>query len=107
LVRGNDEAVKERLLRIVPAGSSRSILENEIRKRQWKHVRWDDRVFPIGSPHYFDDHGRACRYRGGPSVTVVVAEYRTPFTTTVQTAWLFNKQNGVATVCVRRTTEAL
>ena len=107
LVWGSDEKVEARLLKIVPPGSPVDALENEAADRGWR-VRPDERHFKAGTLSYFNRHGEGdCRYAGGPSRIVIVAEYSTPFTTTVETQWHYDQQRKLRDICIRRTTDAL
>lgn len=101
LVWGGDEATKGRLLKILPIGSTVNALEAEAKSRHWRVSSRDDRSFKRGLTHYF---GGECRYQGGMSEYVVVAEYGL-LTTTVETVWLFNEAGNLAEVCVRRSTD--
>jgi hypothetical protein len=101
LVWGGDEATKDRLLKIVPIGSTVNVLEAEAKSRRWRVWSRDDRSFRRGLTHYF---GGACRHQGGVSEYVVVAEFGL-LTTTVETVWLFNEVGRLAEVCVRRSTD--
>jgi len=103
LVWGSDEATKERLLKIVPTGSTVSFLEIEAESRGWRVSYRDDREFEHGLPHYFGD---SCEHQGGVSRYVVVAEYGI-LTTAVETVWLFNEDAELGMMCIRRTTDAL
>ena len=102
MVWGGDEATKERLLDLVPKGSSVSVLETEAKRRNWRISNRDDRTFEKGLPHYF---GGGCEYHGGVSRKVIVAEYGI-LPTTVETVWLFDAAGKLGALCIRRTTDA-
>lgn len=88
LVWGGDEATKDRLLKIVPIGSTVRDLETKAAARDWRISSRDDRQFPKGEAHYFGD---GCQFQGGASRYVIVAEYGL-LPTTVETVWLFDEQ---------------
>jgi len=92
---------------MVPVGSSPAQVEKDSERRGWRILKIDARRFPIGTPTLLDDHHGGCRSKGGQDMTIVVAEYPTPFTTTVESIWLFDAGNRLADVCVRKTTDAL
>lgn len=102
LVWGGDEATKERLLKIVPLGTEVSKLEAEAETRRWR-LRRDDRIFPKGESHYLAE---GCEHQGGVRRGVVIAEYGL-VTTSVETSWLFDEKGKLASLCIRRTTDAL
>ena len=102
LVWGGDEATKSRLLKIVPLGSTVSELDAEAEEREWRILFRDDRSFPTGTPHYLSE---GCQHQGGVSRDIIVAEYGL-LTTSVETSWLFNRSGKLASLCIRRTTDA-
>lgn len=102
LVWGGDEATKERLLAIVPIGSSVDALEHEASSRDWRISSRDDRSFAKGQSQYFGD---GCQYQGGVSRYIIVAEYGV-LTTSVETVWLFDEHRKLGDLCIRRTTDA-
>ena len=102
LVWGSDEATKGRLLEIVPIGSTVGDLEAEVDAREWRISNRDDRQFPKGEPHYLAD---GCEHQGGVSRRIIVAEYGL-LTTSVETSWLFDANGKLASLCIRRTTDA-
>lgn len=102
LVWGGDEATHDRLLEIVPVGSTIDALEAEAKARGWRISNRDDRSFAKGLPHYW---GEGCEHQGGVSRTVIVAEYGL-FTTSVETEWLFDARKHLGSLCIRRTTDA-
>ena len=106
LVWGDDDKVEGRLLSIVPLGSSPATLDSEAERRGWDN-RADNRVFEAGSETYFHDTRLVCREKGGVKRVIVVARYGIPFTTTVETMWLFDPQGRLSDICIRRTTDAL
>jgi hypothetical protein len=102
LVWGSDEAIKSRLLKIVPVGSTVNALDAEVRVHGWRVSSRDGRPFKRGGAHYF---GGECRHQGGESEKVIVAEYGL-MTTTVETVWLFNQAGRLNEVCIRKSTDA-
>ena len=102
LVWGSDEATRNRLLGIVPFGSTIANLEAEAEERNWRVSARDDRPFAKGKAHYFGD---GCEYQGGVSRYIIVAEYGL-LTTSVETVWLFDGDGKMRGLCVRRTTDA-
>jgi hypothetical protein len=103
LVWGGDEATKDRLLEIIPLGTTVDALEAEAKARDWRMFIGDDRSFPKGERHYF---GGGCEYQGGVSRNYTVAEYGL-FTTSVEALWLFDEHDRLGALCVRSTTDAL
>lgn len=103
LVWGGNAATKEKLLQIVPIGSSAKRLEVAAKANDWDMKTHDNRTFPKGEPHYFGD---GCQSEGGIRRNAVVAEYGV-FTTSVEVVWLFDEKENLRRVCVRRTTDAL
>ncbi len=104
LVWGGDAKTKERLLEVLPLGSSVDQLETEANARSWRLLFADDRVFEAGTEHYF---GNGCRFQGGVSRDFIVAEYGPVFTTSVESVWMFDEDGKLGDVCVRSTTDAL
>lgn len=102
LVWGGDEATRDRLLEIVPVGSTIVDLEAKAKARGWRISNRDDRSFPKGLPHYW---GKGCEHQGGVSRTVIVVEYGL-FSTSVETEWLFDTRKRLGSLCIRRTTDA-
>ena len=102
LVWGGDEATKDRLLAIVPLGSSVDALEKEASEQGWRMFYRDDRDFARGVAHYF---GSGCEHQGGVSRRIIVAEYGI-LTTSVETVWLFDENAQLRELCIRRTTDA-
>ncbi|MBD3747045.1 MAG: hypothetical protein IE932_12630 [Sphingopyxis terrae] len=103
LVWGGNDATRERLLKIVPIGSSAKKLEEAAKANGWKLTSHDNRKFTKGEPHYF---GGGCQTEGGIRRHSVVAEYGL-FTTSVEAVWLFDEGAKLRRVCLRRTTDAL
>lgn len=103
LVWGGDAATKERLLEIVPIGSTIGDLEAEAENRDWNITNRDDRPFPKGEPHYLS---KGCKHQGGVSRNIIVAEYGI-LITSVETSWLFDANGKLGSLCIRRTTDAL
>ena len=104
LVWGGDNQTRERLLGIVPIGSTVGNLEAEAVARGWPIFFADDRIFKKGELHYF---GNGCRYQGGVSRNFIVAEYGPVITTSVEGLWMFDEAGKLGEVCIRRTTDAL
>lgn len=103
LVWGGNAATKERLLKIVPIGSSVKKLEVAAKANGWEMKMHDNRTFAKGEPHYFGD---GCQTEGGIKRDSVVAQYGV-FTTSVEAVWLFDEKENLRRVCLRRTTDAL
>lgn len=103
LVWGGNDATRERLLEIVPIGSSAKKLDEAAKANGWRLKVHDNRTFAKGKPHYF---GNGCQTAGGITRDSVVAEYGV-LTTSVQAVWLFDEKEHLRRVCVRRTTDAL
>lgn len=106
-VWGDADGVEQRLIGMVPLGSSLSQLETTSKSRGWKIDRRNVRSWPAGSRTYMDDSHLDCRSRGGPVVPIIVARYHAPFETYVETLWLFDQQRHLRDVCVRKTVDAL
>jgi len=104
LVWGGDEHTKERLLEILPLGSTIADVEAEARSRGWRIFWADDRIFPKGTEHYF---GNGCHYQGGVSRDFIIADYGRPFRTSVESLWMFDEVGKLGELCVRSTTDAL
>ena len=103
---GDAERVEERLVRMVPLGSSPSELAAAAKERGWKIDRRNMWSQPAGSKTYFDDHGRKCRSRGGPVVPAIIAHYYSPLET-YESLWLFDTQLRLRDVCVRKTMDGI
>lgn len=101
-VWGDDETTATRLLEIVPQGSSVGDLESEAQRRGWDLDQRNVGIFDAGEPHYFDD----CEGSGGPAVPVIVADFWGPLRTVVETLWIFNPEEELVGVCVRRSVDA-
>lgn len=101
-VWGDDAATAKRLLEMVPQGSSLSDLTAEAARREWRLDQRNVHILEAGKLHYFD----GCKGQGGPAVPVIVADYRSPFRTIVETLWLFDSKQRLAGVCVRRSVDA-
>lgn len=106
-VWGDEDVVKERLIQMVPLGSSLSQLEATAEHRGWDIKRQQVRVYPVGTESHLHDTDRDCRTRGGPTVPSIIAHYYAPFETYVETHWLFDPQKRLRDICVRKTTNAL
>jgi hypothetical protein len=92
---------------MVPVGSPLALLEDTAAKRGWKVDYRNIRSWPPGSATYMNDHHLDCHSRGGPVVPVIVARYSAPFDTYVESLWLFDNQQRLRDVCVRKTVDAL
>ena len=92
---------------MVPFGSSPADLQRLADDRGWRINEDNVRSWPVGSPTYMHDHRRDCRSGGGPVIPVIVASYRAPFETTVETLWLFDPQKRLQALCLRKTVNAL
>lgn len=106
LVWGSDDKVEQRLLSIVPLGSAPVALDDEARRRGWEN-RIDDEPSEEGSETHFNDTGRVCRSRGGVERQIVVARYNAPFTTIVETLWLFDSRDRLRDICIRSMSDAI
>lgn len=104
LVWGGDGPTRDRLLKLVPLGSTVGELEAEAEDHRWRNLFRDDRTFGKGEPHYF---GNGCRFQGGVSMNFIVAEYGPVFTTSVESLWMFDEAGKLAELCIRSTTDAL
>src|SRR3982751_3508842 len=89
-VWGDAGRVKERLLGMVPLGSSLTALADSAARRGWKIDQRNIRSWPAGSATYMNDHNLDCRSRGGLVVPVIIAHYSAPFDTYVESLWLFD-----------------
>lgn len=103
-VWGGENRVKQKLLRMVPLGSSLSRLEATAEQRGWDIKRQQVRSWPVGTKTYLNDTHRDCRSRGGPTVPAIIAHYHAPLETHVETLWLFDTQKRLRDICVRKTT---
>lgn len=106
-VWGDANRVEQRLVDMVPLGSSFARLEEAAKERGWDIDRRNVRSWPAGSKTYMDDTHLDCRSRGGPVVPIIIARYSAPFRTAVETLWLFDQQNRLRDICVRKTVDAL
>ncbi|RJX69947.1 hypothetical protein D6858_03390 [Tsuneonella suprasediminis] len=104
MVWGGDEKTRERLLEVLPLGSTLDELETEANARSWQLFFADDRIFKAGEEHHF---GNGCRFQGGVSRNYIVAEYGPIFTTSVESLWMFDEVGKLGDVCGRSTTDAL
>ena len=103
LVWGGDAATKNRLLQIVPVGSTIVDLEAKAKARNWQISYRDDRSFAKGTTAYLSD---GCEYQGGVSRYVIIAKYGL-LTTSVESLWLFDENGKLRGLCLRRTTDGL
>lgn len=101
------QRVEERLLRMVPLGSQSVRLTATAKQRGWEIDRRNIYRSPAGSKTYFDDTHLVCRSKGGLVVPVIIDRYSAPFTTTVESMWLFDPSGRLRDVCVRKTVDAL
>ena len=106
-VWGDADRVEEGLVEMVPLGSSPARLEATAKSRGWDIDHRNVRSWPAGSKTYMDDTHLNCRSRGGPVVPSIITHYYTPFETYVETLWLFDPQNRLRDICVRKTVDAL
>lgn len=106
-VWGDADSVEERLLEMVPLGSSLARLEGVAAGRGWDINFQNVRSWPAGSQTYMHDTHLDCRSRGGPVVPIIIARYSAPFETSVESLWLFDPQKRLRDVCVRKTVDAL
>jgi len=100
-VSSDNERTANRLLEIVPQGSSVDDLELEAQRRGWDLKRRRIHILDAGEPHYLGD----CEGDGGSAVPVIVADFWGPLRTTVETLWIFNPEEELVGVCVRRTVD--
>jgi hypothetical protein len=103
---GSEHQIKERLLRMVPPGSSPSRLEATATERGWKIDHLNMRVSAAGKETYFQKGADDCRTKGGWTVPAVLAHYSSPLDTYVESLWLFDAGQRLRDVCVRRTADA-
>jgi hypothetical protein len=90
---------------MVPVGSTPASLAKMATRRGWKIDQRNIRTWPEGSGTYF--HQLTCRTRGGPVVPAMIAHYSTPLNTYVASLWLFDAQQRLADVCVRKDIDSL
>lgn len=95
------------MVRMVPLGSPPALLIEAEKQRGWRIDRRNTYRTPTGSKTYMHDTYLDCRSRGGLVVPVLIEEYRVIFVTTVESMWLFDQQNRLSDVCVRKTVDAL
>ena len=107
IVWGSDDDVEHNLKRIVPLGSSISTLRSEALKRDWRIDNRNVVIHGYGVKTYFDDTHLVCRGMGGPVVPSLVAKYWSPFLTSVEVMWVFDRDRRLRDVCVRRTTDSI
>ena len=106
-VWGDAQRVEERLLRMVPLGSQPVRLTTIAKQRGWEIDRRNIYRSQAGSKTYMDDTHLICRGKGGLVVPVIIDRYSAPFTTTVESMWLFDPNGQLRDVCVRKTVDAL
>ena len=106
-VWGDAQRVEERLLRMVPLGSQPARLIATAKQRSWQIDRLNTYRSPAGSKTYMDDNHLICRSKGGLVVPVIIDQYSAPFTTVVESMWLFDSRGQLRDVCVRKTVDAL
>jgi hypothetical protein len=102
-VWGDEADTARELLQMVPQGSSLNDLRAEAGRRGWKLNQRNIHTFEPGEPHYFD----GCDGKGGPAVPVIIADYRGPLRTTVETLWIYGPTKRLIGVCVRRSVDGL
>ena len=106
-VWGDADRVEDRLVVMVPLGSSPALLKATAKSRGWDINHRNVRSWPAGSKTYMDDTHLSCRSRGGLAVPSIIAHYSAPFETYVESLWLFDPQNRLRDICVRKTVDAL
>ena len=106
-VWGDADGVENRLIDIVPLGSSPARLRDAGEERGWRIDSRNIRSSAAGSETYMHDTHLDCRSRGGAVVPIIVAHYSAPFDTAVESLWLFDPQRRLSDVCVRKTVDAL
>ncbi len=104
-VWGDANRVEEQLVEMVPLGSSFARLEATAKSRGWDIDHRNVRSGPAGSKTKMDDTHVICRSRGGPVVPSIIAHYSAPFETYVEALWLFDRQNRLRGICVRKTVD--
>jgi hypothetical protein len=104
---GSDQAVKSKWFKIVPRGSSPADLEDAAKSHGWTVTGRDERRFAAGTPTYFEDNSRKCAFVGGPSRVVTIAHYWSPLETYVESYWLFDPQQRLRDICIRRGVDSL
>lgn len=107
-VWGDAQGVKQRLLNMVPTGSSPALLADTAAERGWTIDQRNIRSWSAGSATYMNDpHANLdCHSHGGLVVPVMIAHYQAPFDTDVESLWLFDTQQRLRDVCVRKTVDA-
>ena len=106
-VWGDAQRVEERLAAMVPLGSQPALLITTAKQRGWQIDRRNVYRSPIGSKTYMHDTHLDCRSKGGLVVPVLIDEHYAPFATAVESMWLFDQQQRLRDVCVRKTVDAL
>lgn len=107
-VWGSEERVRQQLLDMVPAGSSRRVLAEVAARRGWEIDRRNIQTWPGGTKTYLESRNiRECRSHGGAVVPAIIAHYSAPFETYVESLWLFDTQQHLADVCVRKSSDAV
>lgn len=105
-VWGDADRIEERLVQMVPLGSTPAQLQQAARERGWDIDHRNIRSWPVGTETYMHDTHLDCRSRGGADVGVIIARYSAPFQTAVESLWLFDSQLRLQDVCVRKTVDA-
>jgi hypothetical protein len=107
-VWGDEDRVENRLLKMVPLGSSPAQLDEIGRRRGWDINPHNSRmrVSPAGTETYMHDRDTDCRSYGGPRVLIIVARYYAPLHVSVESLWLFDPQKRLRDICVRKTVDA-
>lgn len=106
-VWGDAGRIEKKLLAMVPLGSTPTRLEAVAKERGWKIDHRNIRSWSLGTKTYMDDNELDCRSRGGPVIPAIIAHYSAPFDTYVETMWLFDPQQRLRDLCVRKTVDAL
>lgn len=106
-VWGDAQRVEERLETKVPLGSEPAQLIMAAKQHGWRIDRRNIYRSPNGSETYMHDTHLDCRSKGGLVVPVLIDEYHAPFATAVESMWLFDQQQRLRGICVRKTVDAL
>jgi hypothetical protein len=92
---------------MVPLGSEPARLTAVAKQRGWEIDRRNIYRSLAGSKTYMDDTHLVCRSKGGLVVPAIIDRYNAPFTTIVESMWLFDAGGKLRDVCVRKTVDAL
>ena len=107
IVWGNADTIEQNLIRVLPLGSSVSELQNQADKRGWRIDNRNIVIVSKGTATYFNDTDLLCRGAGGPVITSLVSQYWSPFDTSVEVQWVFDKDRRLRDLCVRKTIDML